>query len=47
MYDGPDADDPLAATAWTRMAMVDMAVNRPRRLSGSEREFLGRWDGAR
>jgi acyl-CoA thioester hydrolase len=44
MHAGPDADDPVAATAWTRMAMVDMVVHRPRRLSGPEREFLGRWD---
>lgn len=43
MHDGPDEQDPVAATAWTRMAMVDLAVNRPRRLSGPEREFLLRW----
>jgi acyl-CoA thioester hydrolase len=45
MHEGPDPDDPVAATAWTRMAMVDMAVNRPRRLTVPEREFLGRWNG--
>lgn len=43
MHDGPGADDPVAATAWTRMAMVDMDANRPRRLTAPQREFLARW----
>jgi len=43
MHAGPDADDPVAASAWTRMGMVDLAASRPRRLTTAEREFLGRW----
>lgn len=43
MHDGPDGADPVAATAWTRMAMVDMSTNRPRRLDPDERAFLRRW----
>ncbi|MGD9531720.1 acyl-CoA thioesterase [Pseudonocardia sp.] len=43
MHDGPAAEDPVAATAWTRMAMVDLDANRPRRLTAPEREFLARW----
>lgn len=46
MHDGPDADDPVAAAAWTRMALVDLSTNRPRRLTGPERDFLGRWHEA-
>ncbi|MGQ0575636.1 MAG: acyl-CoA thioesterase [Pseudonocardia sp.] len=43
LHDGPEPADEVAATAWTRMAMVDMAVNRPRRLTGPERAFLDHW----
>lgn len=40
---GPSADDPVAATAQTRMALFDLAANRPRRLRPSERDFLDSW----
>jgi acyl-CoA thioester hydrolase len=43
MHDGPEADDAVAATAWTRMAMVDMTTDRPRRLTAGEQDFLKRW----
>lgn len=43
LQDGPDASDPVATRAWTRMAMVDMSGRHPRRLTAAEREFLGRW----
>ncbi|WP_214371248.1 acyl-CoA thioesterase [Pseudonocardia sp. H11422] len=47
MNDGPDADDPVAVGARTRMALFDLDAQRPRRLSVPEREFLGRWaDGS-
>jgi len=45
LHDGPDADDPVATTAWTRMAMVDLTTDRPRRFTAPERDFLGRWHG--
>lgn len=40
---GPADDDPVAITAWTRMAMVDMANQRPRRLVAQEKAFLARY----
>ncbi len=40
---GPDAHDPVAAIASTRMVPFDLASNRPRRLSAAERDFLARW----
>lgn len=43
MHDGPAEGDPVAVTAWTRMALVDLASGRPRRLAADEREFLTRW----
>ncbi len=45
MHDGPGEDDPVAITAWTRMATVDLRAQRPRRLAGPERDFLARWAG--
>jgi acyl-CoA thioester hydrolase len=48
MHDGPAEADPVAVRAWTRMATFDLDAQRPRRLSGTEREFLARWaDGVR
>lgn len=43
MHDGPEADDPVAVRAWTRMGMVDLDAARPRRLTAPEQAFLGRW----
>jgi acyl-CoA thioester hydrolase len=43
MHDGPEASDPVAVEAWTRMATFDLAAQRPRRLTDDERVFLGRW----
>lgn len=40
---GPSGDDPVAVTAQTLMVPFDLAANRPRRLSGPEKEFLARW----
>ncbi|HTK65649.1 MAG TPA: thioesterase family protein [Pseudonocardia sp.] len=40
---GPSMDDPVAVIARTQMVPFDLAANRPRRLSGAEREFLSRW----
>jgi acyl-CoA thioester hydrolase len=45
MHDGPAADDPVAVTAHTDMAIYDLAAGRPRRLLTEERAFLGRWAG--
>lgn len=42
LHDGPGADDPVAVTAWTRMALYDLEERRVRRLTDSEREFLTR-----
>jgi len=44
LHDGPETAAPVAITAWTRMAIFDLAGNRPRRLDADERAFLGRWD---
>lgn len=44
LYDGPQESDPMAITAWTRMAMFDLAAQHPRRLTGEERAFLEKWD---
>jgi acyl-CoA thioester hydrolase len=43
MHDGPSAADPVAVSAWTRMAAYDLAGAHPRRLTVEEREYLGRW----
>jgi acyl-CoA thioester hydrolase len=43
LHDGPAEGDPVAITAETRMATVDLAAARPRRLTAPEREWLGRW----
>jgi acyl-CoA thioester hydrolase len=43
LHDGPGEDAPVAITAHTRMATFDLAVQRPRRLTAEEREWLGRW----
>jgi acyl-CoA thioester hydrolase len=43
LHDGPGADAPVAITAETRMATFDLAANRPRRLTGDERAWLGKW----
>jgi acyl-CoA thioester hydrolase len=40
---GPADQDPVAATARTRMVPFDLAASRPRRLAPAEREFLARW----
>jgi acyl-CoA thioester hydrolase len=43
MNDGPEEGDAVAVTAETRLAMFDLAAQRPRRLTAEERGFLGRW----
>lgn len=43
MHDGADGADPVAVRAVTRMALYDLEAGRPRRLTGDERAFLGRW----
>jgi acyl-CoA thioester hydrolase len=43
LHDGPDAADPVAVEAWTRMAPYDLAGAHPRRLTAPERAFLARW----
>ena len=43
MHDGPGEVDPVAVSAWTGMAVYDLAAQRPRRLTAGEREYLGRW----
>ncbi len=43
LHDGPDADDPVAIRADTRMATFDLEANRPRRLTAEERDWLGKW----
>jgi acyl-CoA thioester hydrolase len=45
LHDGAEETDPVAITAHTDMAMVDLAVQRPRRLLAEERAFLERWAG--
>jgi acyl-CoA thioester hydrolase len=40
---GPSIDDPVAVIARTQMVPFDLAANRPRRLTGAEREFLACW----
>ncbi|MEJ8279269.1 acyl-CoA thioesterase [Pseudonocardia spirodelae] len=42
LHDGPGADDPVAVTAWTRMALYDLEGGRVRRLTADERDFLKR-----
>ena len=43
MHDGPDETDPVAITAWTRMAPYELAAGHPRRLTPDERAYLDRW----
>jgi acyl-CoA thioester hydrolase len=43
LHDGPEEDDVVAITAWTRMATFDLTEQRPRRVTAEEKEFLGRW----
>lgn len=43
MHDGPGEADPVSVVAWTRMALYDLAAQRPRRVTTAEREFLGCW----
>ena len=43
MHEGPEEDDVVAITAWTRMATFDLEAQRPRRVTAEEKEFLGRW----
>jgi acyl-CoA thioester hydrolase len=43
LHDGPDEDSPVAAVGVTRMAMVDLDAQRPRRLTPEERAFLQHW----
>jgi acyl-CoA thioester hydrolase len=40
LHSGPAADDPVAITASTRMALYDLGAGRPRRLSDVERSYL-------
>ncbi|OZM71705.1 thioesterase [Amycolatopsis antarctica] len=40
VHAGPSAEDEVAATAETVLAPFDVARQRPRRLSGAERDFL-------
>ena len=43
MHEGPGVDDPVAVSAWTRMAAYDLGAGHPRRLTALEREYLGNW----
>ncbi|HVH22433.1 MAG TPA: acyl-CoA thioesterase [Pseudonocardia sp.] len=43
LHDGPAETDPVAVTAWTRMATFDLNAQRLRRLVPAERAFLHRW----
>jgi acyl-CoA thioester hydrolase len=43
LHDGPAETDPVAVTAWTRMATFDLNAQRLRRLEPAERVFLNRW----
>ncbi|MBA2308225.1 MAG: acyl-CoA thioesterase [Pseudonocardiales bacterium] len=43
VHRGPSEDDPVAATAQTKMVPYDLASGRPRRLSDAERGFLAQW----
>ncbi|MCO1582632.1 acyl-CoA thioesterase [Crossiella sp. SN42] len=40
LHTGPAAGDPVAAVARTTLVPFDVSAQRPRRLSGAEREFL-------
>lgn len=46
MHAGPDEADPVAVSARTRMALFDAGAQRPRRITGPEREFLQQWSEA-
>jgi acyl-CoA thioester hydrolase len=43
LHGGPDEADPVAIEAFTRMALYDLAADRPRRLDPAERAFLREW----
>ena len=43
MHEGPGPSDPVAVSAWTRMAAYDLGAGHPRRLTAAEREYLGHW----
>ena len=43
LHDGPAEADPVAVTAWTRMATFDLSAQRLRRLLPDERAFLAQW----
>lgn len=43
MHDGPGETDPVGVSARTRMALFDLAAQRPRRVTAAERVFLARW----
>ena len=45
LHDGPGADDPVAVTAWTAMALYDLEGQRVRRLTDDERDYLKRHQG--
>ena len=42
LRDGAGAEDPVAVTAWTRMALYDLGAQRVRRLTEGERDYLKR-----
>ncbi|MFC5995207.1 acyl-CoA thioesterase [Pseudonocardia hispaniensis] len=46
LHDGPDESDAVAVGARTRMALFDLAAQRPRRITAEERAFLDRWGEA-
>jgi acyl-CoA thioester hydrolase len=43
LHTGPDDSDPVAVVASTKMVPFNLAAGHPRRLSQSERQFLGQW----
>ena len=43
VHSGPSVDDSLAVTAQTMLVPYDLAGNRPRRMSETERDFLAAW----
>ena len=45
LRDGSGADDAVAVTAWTKMALYDLEEQRVRRLTGGERDYLKRYLG--
>ncbi len=43
LHDGPAETDPVAIEATTAMALFDLGVQRPRRVTADERAFLEKW----